>query len=74
MSDLFENEPVPLSDMIACVEREIAMRERVYPRWVESGRMTQDKADWELRVMRAVLVKLRLNQQDNEDYQRRSEI
>lgn len=59
--DLF-GDPTPadvsLADQIACVEREIAMRERVYPRWVQSERMTQEKADRELLTMRAVLATL----------------
>lgn len=56
-------EPTPadvsLTDQIACIEREIRMRERVYPRWVESKRMTQTKADHEILVMRAVLDSLK---------------
>ena len=39
---------------IACVEREVRMRHRVYPRWVEAGRMTQAKADAEILAMEAV--------------------
>lgn len=46
---------VSLNAQIKCVEREIGMRGRVYPRWVASGKMTQAKADFELRAMRAVL-------------------
>ncbi len=45
---------VQLSDQVACVKREIAMRERAYPRWVAGGRMTQQKADQELAAMKAV--------------------
>jgi len=45
---------VQLSDQIACVKREIAMRERAYPRWVGGGKMTQQKADQELAAMKAV--------------------
>src|SRR6478672_7720338 len=33
-----------LEDQVACVRRELAMRERVYPRWVSEGRMTAAKA------------------------------
>jgi hypothetical protein len=44
------------SEQIACVRREIAMRERSYPRWVEAGKMTQEKAEDELAAMRAVLA------------------
>ena len=45
---------VSYQQQLDCVKREIKMRERVYPRWVEAGRMTQDKADRELEAMRAV--------------------
>jgi len=44
--------------MLASVRREIKMRERVYPRWVEAARMTQANADEELATMRAVLTVL----------------
>lgn len=50
--------PITLDDEVACVRREIAMRERAYPRWVAQGRMTQEKANDELRAMRAVLSRL----------------
>jgi hypothetical protein len=49
---------VSLPDQIACVEREIRMRERVYPRWVAIGKLTQDAADREILCMRAVLATL----------------
>lgn len=38
----------------ACVDREVKMRRRVYPRWVESGRMAQADADREIAVMEAI--------------------
>lgn len=59
MSALFESLPIPLEEQITCVEREISMRERVYPRWVVEHRMTQAKAERELAAMRAVLRTLR---------------
>lgn len=49
---------VPLDEQIRCVKREIAMRERVYPRWVQDGKMGPAKADQELTSMRAVLETL----------------
>jgi len=49
---------ITLDEQIACVRREISMRERVYPRWVESRRLTQQKADAETNAMRAVLATL----------------
>ncbi len=45
---------VPLPAQLAAVEREVRMRENVYPRWVAAGRMTQSRADAELAAMRAV--------------------
>ncbi len=47
-----------LTDQIAAVRRELALRERVYPRWVDAGRMKQAKADTEIVAMRAVLATL----------------
>lgn len=44
-----------IDEQIACVRREIAMRERVYPSWVARGKMKQEKADHETAAMRAVL-------------------
>ena len=48
------NNDITLDQMIACVEREIGMRERVYPRWVEQKKLLQTTADQELARMRAV--------------------
>jgi hypothetical protein len=49
---------VTIEQQLACVKREIALRERVYPRFVAEQRLTQEKADAELATMRAVLVTL----------------
>lgn len=46
---------VPIADQIACVAREIAMRERVYPRLIRQQRMSDTKAHQEIQTMRAVL-------------------
>jgi hypothetical protein len=59
MPDLLANEPVPLPEQIMCVQREIAMRERAYPRFVAKGSMKLDRAEREIVVMRAVLETLR---------------
>jgi len=42
-------------DKIACLKREIAMRERVYAKRVDTGMMRQDKADREISIMEAIL-------------------
>lgn len=58
---------ISIDDMIKCVEREIGMRMRVYPRWVEQKKMSIEKADLEIRTMQAVLDKLKkLREMENE--------
>jgi hypothetical protein len=49
---------IPLADQIGCVRREIAMRERVYSKWVNAGRMKAEAAEREIAAMRAVLKTL----------------
>ncbi len=57
MADLLagQEQPVTLKQQIECVEREIKMRLSVYPRWIQLKKISQAKADHELRAMRAVL-------------------
>lgn len=38
-----------------CIEREIKQRERVYPRLVLAGKISQAFADEQLAIMRAIL-------------------
>jgi hypothetical protein len=47
------------ADLLACAEREVRMRDRVYPRWVQIGRMTQAKADHEIACMKEIADLLR---------------
>ncbi len=60
MTGLF---PITIEEQIASVEREIAMRKRVYPRWCEQNRMSTQKADHEIACMEAVLDTLKGVQQ-----------
>lgn len=46
-------------DKLACIEREIAMRERVYPRWIKDGRMKREDAEREIACMRAIADDMR---------------
>lgn len=46
---------ISLGQQITAVKREIALRERVYPQWVKSGRMKQHNAEIEIANMKAVL-------------------
>jgi hypothetical protein len=43
-----------ISDQIQCVEREIAKREVVYPKWVAAHKMTSTRAAYEIAAMRGV--------------------
>ena len=47
-----------LEDQIKIVKREIALREKVYPRQVDYGRMDKEEADRELGGMKGVLETL----------------
>ncbi len=49
---------IPLEQQIACVKRELSIREVTYPRWVDSGKMKVEAMGRELRGMRAVLETL----------------
>lgn len=46
--------PVPLEEQLREVRREIALRERVYPRWIEAGKITKRSAAEKVRAMNAV--------------------
>lgn len=47
-----------IAEQIAEVKREMALRQRVYPRWVEQGRMPSAQADAQLAAMAAALATL----------------
>jgi ribosomal protein S18 len=42
-------------DKLTSLKRELAFRERVYPRRIEAGTMTQQQATHELEIMRAIV-------------------
>lgn len=47
-----------LTEQIKAVRREIDYRKRLYPRWVESGKMEQKEADYQIEVMEYVVNSL----------------
>ena len=49
---------ISIHDQIRCVKREIALRERAYPRWIRRGDLDRETAALELTRMRAVLKTL----------------
>ena len=62
-----DSSPNTLKRQIACVRREIAMREAVYPKRVLRGDMTQKAMDSEIEAMKAVLNTL--ENLDSGDYE-----
>ena len=50
---------VTLGEQIAAVQREIGMRERVYPGLVAKGKMKLDESERGIAAMKAVLATLR---------------
>jgi hypothetical protein len=51
--------PPDIDALIACVEREIRMREHVYPHWVANGRMSTTMSKRETALMQRVLETLK---------------
>ena len=46
---------ITTADKLACAERELKMRQRVYARWQEEGKMSAGKAVHELAAMQAIV-------------------
>lgn len=47
-----------IADLVECAKRELALRQRVYPKWVESGRLDARKADHEVECMQHIVSRL----------------
>jgi hypothetical protein len=47
---------ITTADKLACAERELKMRNNVYPRWVEAGKMSLGKATHEIEAMKAIVA------------------
>jgi len=59
MADLFGGTlPIDHAAQLEEVRRELALREKVYPRWIENGRLSADAAQRQIVVLKAVLVSL----------------
>ena len=46
---------VNLNDLLACCRRELAFRQRCYPKWVAKGTLSETKAAAELELMQHVV-------------------
>jgi len=51
MSELFE---YTAADKLSEIRREIGLRMTLYPRWVEVKKISQQKADKQLGILRAI--------------------
>lgn len=51
LGDLF---PITLPEMIAEADREVKFRERVYPRMINAGKLSNANADRQISKMRAI--------------------
>lgn len=49
---------VPIQVQVKAIERELGYRARVYPRLVQTGKMTQAEANQHVQIMEAVLETL----------------
>jgi hypothetical protein len=49
---------ITLVEQIAELQRELQMRQRVYPRWVDQGRLSQSTAAAQILTMTAALATL----------------
>lgn len=49
-----------LTEMLACALRELSLRKSCYPKWIEQGRLTQEKADHEIECMRSIIDRLEM--------------
>lgn len=50
-----ETRPYSNAELLECARREVKMREHAYPRWVEQRKMTQERADRETGMMKAIV-------------------
>lgn len=51
--------PITTEDMIAELERELVLRRRVYPMFVSNRRLSQDKADRQCEIIKAIIDRLK---------------
>ena len=49
-------EQITLEEMQEEVKRELATRNRVYPRWIQDGKIKKDVADFRVLVLEAVKI------------------
>ncbi len=58
MSEKHFSQQITIDEQINEVKREIAMRQKLYPKWIEAGSLEKTKADFQILAMAAVLISL----------------
>lgn len=59
---------IPIGSQIAEVKRELALRENTYPKLIAAGKLSESSADLCNDRMKAVLVTLLFNQENEADF------
>lgn len=59
-----EQQPIRIDEAIAELERELKMRENVFPRWVANGRLSQRAASYRIDCLKAAIGFLKDHLQD----------
>jgi hypothetical protein len=52
----------PVADVVAELRRELAMRQRVYPRWVASGKLTATDMQRRISLLEAAIALIECEQ------------
>lgn len=53
--------PIRREEVLIEIEREIALRRRVYPRWVDQGKLKLDRAERQIALMEEAVRLLRVD-------------
>lgn len=68
MTEQFSHKDIDF--MRRCAHRELDKRKTFYPKWVANGKMTQEKADFELKGMQKICEHFDLLQIKNPEQQK----
>ena len=52
------SQQITLEEMSKEISRELVTRKRVYPRWIQDGKINQQTANFRCLVLEALLIKL----------------
>ena len=51
---------ISLKNEIEELEREVSMRQRVYPEWIRTGKIRSDEANYRIKVLISAIKRLKL--------------